>query len=274
LRNEAQITESVKDQQQISEDKFKENEKERLLLEKEIRIQKDILFKNTQELFKLREKEADLYGDIQSTMAASRNLQSHIGKLNQEFQRQQELLYNAEYQIQLMERKVARARGEKTLEEKKDLEKEIKVLDEEFRQASENHKLLFASLKKLEEDLRTIEKQQNYIKQQKDRYQEVIETLILENDMTYSDMQRITKQKEEVLVRHDCMKLEIKKINKILQSAIDKVRLLNAGLRFAEPQGPARDEPAGARKGDPGAPRRAARREQGRRERAPQGSSF
>ena len=44
------------------------------MLEKEIRIQKDILFKNTQELFKLREKEADLYGDIQSTMAASRNL--------------------------------------------------------------------------------------------------------------------------------------------------------------------------------------------------------
>ena len=61
-------------------------------------------------------------------MAASRNLQSHIGKLNQEFQRQQELLYNAEYQIQLMERKVARARGEKTLEEKKDLEKEINAL--------------------------------------------------------------------------------------------------------------------------------------------------
>ena len=58
------------------------------LLEKEIRVQKDILFKNTYELFKLREKEADLYGDIQSTMAASRNLQSHIGKLNQEFQRQ------------------------------------------------------------------------------------------------------------------------------------------------------------------------------------------
>jgi hypothetical protein len=32
-----------------------------------------------------------------------------------------------------MERKVARARGEKTLEEKKDLEKEIKILEEEFK---------------------------------------------------------------------------------------------------------------------------------------------
>jgi hypothetical protein len=51
----------------------------------------------------------------------------------------------------------------------------------------------------------------------------VIDTLILENDMTYNNMQRITKAKEEVLVRHDCMKLEIKKINKILQSAIDRV---------------------------------------------------
>lgn len=66
-----------------------------------------------------------LYGEIQSGKAACRNLQSHINKLNQDFQRQQELLYNAEYQIQLMERKVARARGERTLEEKKDLQAEI-----------------------------------------------------------------------------------------------------------------------------------------------------
>ena len=50
-------------------------------------------------------------------MAACRNLQSHINKLAQEFQRQQELLYNAEYQIQLMERRVAKARGEMTVEE-------------------------------------------------------------------------------------------------------------------------------------------------------------
>jgi len=57
-----------------------------------------------------------------------------------------------------MERKVARARGEKTLEEKKDLEKEINILEVEFNSATENHKLLSASLKKLEEDLRTIEK--------------------------------------------------------------------------------------------------------------------
>lgn len=70
--------------------------------------------------------EADLYGDIQSNVATCKNLQSHISKLNLDFHRQQELLYNAEYQIQLMERKVARKRGERTLEEKTDLENDIK----------------------------------------------------------------------------------------------------------------------------------------------------
>ena len=72
--------------------------------------------KSTQQLYKLREDESNLYIEIQGIMATCRNLQSHINKLNQDFHKQQELLYNAEYQIQLMERKVARARGERTLE--------------------------------------------------------------------------------------------------------------------------------------------------------------
>lgn len=47
LKNEAQITMSVKDQQKVAEEKYKDNDKQRQALEKEIRIQKDILFKNT-----------------------------------------------------------------------------------------------------------------------------------------------------------------------------------------------------------------------------------
>ena len=40
------------------------NDKQKSELEKEIRIQKEQLFKSTQELFKYREKEANLYGEI------------------------------------------------------------------------------------------------------------------------------------------------------------------------------------------------------------------
>jgi len=55
-----------------------------------------------------------LIGNISGTLSASRNLQANLNKLKQEKQRQQELLYNSEFQIQQMERKVARASGERS----------------------------------------------------------------------------------------------------------------------------------------------------------------
>ena len=142
----------------MAEDRFRDNDKSRSELEREVRVQKEQLFKSTQDLFKLRENEANLYGEIQGNMAACRNLQSHINKLNQEFQRQQELLYNAEYQIQLMERRVSRARGERTLEEKKDLQAEIVMVQEENSKVKREHKLLLESVKKLDDDLRAVER--------------------------------------------------------------------------------------------------------------------
>ena len=107
-------------------------------VDKEIRLQKETLFKESQKLFKLRAEQANLIGDISGTLSASRNLQSSINKLKQEKQRQQELLYNAEFQIQQMERKVAKAQGERSHEETNRLKQEIeaaqKDLDNQFKQ--------------------------------------------------------------------------------------------------------------------------------------------
>merc|ERR1711862_164542 len=89
----------------------------------EIREQKEQLFKESQKLFKLRAEQANLIGDISGTLSASRNLQASINKLKQERQRQQELLYNAEYQIQQMERKVSRAQGERSQKNRRDFNK-------------------------------------------------------------------------------------------------------------------------------------------------------
>lgn len=73
-------------------------------VDKEINFKKDELFKETQELFTNREKQANLIGQISGCLSASRNLQANINNLKQKSQRQQELLYNAEFQIQTMER--------------------------------------------------------------------------------------------------------------------------------------------------------------------------
>lgn len=57
-----------------------------------------------------------------------------------------------------MQRKVARAKGERTLEEKKDLENEIKQSEEEVLKIKKEHKTLLSSVKKLDDDLRGIER--------------------------------------------------------------------------------------------------------------------
>ena len=76
----------------------------------------------------MRAEQANLIGDISGTLSASRNLQANITKLEHEKTRQQELLYNADFQIQQMERKVARAQGERSQEETQKLNKEIEDL--------------------------------------------------------------------------------------------------------------------------------------------------
>lgn len=63
------------------------------------------------------------------TQATTKNLQTKVHGLDQEQTRQQELIYSAEFQIQQMERKVARGMGERTDEEKSLLNNKISDLE-------------------------------------------------------------------------------------------------------------------------------------------------
>lgn len=58
-----------------------------------------------------------------------KNLQTKIHSLDQDQMRQQEFIYSAEFQIQHMERKVARGMGERTDEEKQVLKAKIRDLE-------------------------------------------------------------------------------------------------------------------------------------------------
>jgi hypothetical protein len=62
------------------------------------------------------------------------------------------------------------------------------------------HKTLLQSVKKLDDDVRGIERQLSLITGQKVRFSQLIDELTLENDMTYQDLNKIVKTKEEVLV--------------------------------------------------------------------------
>ena len=107
LSKEQSAQDNLESANKRADDGFNESETMLTEIEKEIRLQKETLFKESQKLFKLRAEQANLIGDISGTLSASKNLKSNIQKLNQEKQMQRELLYNAEFSIQQMERKVS-----------------------------------------------------------------------------------------------------------------------------------------------------------------------
>ena len=152
-------------------------------VEKEIRQKKELLFKTSQQLFKLREDQANLIGDISGTISATKNLDAKINKLRQDDQRQHELLYNSDYQIQQLERKVTRASGERSQEETTTLKEEIKKYKQEFLDLEKETAMLEQSTKQLSDEIIVVERNIDIKKRQKERIETQIHELELENEM-------------------------------------------------------------------------------------------
>ena len=112
---------------------LKSHEAEVKKQDKSIEGLKELQFKHNHILFELRKEESDLIAEIEGARAAGKNLRDKIRRLDAQSLRQQELVYNAEFQIQQLERRVARAGGQRTDEEKKLLNAKIDDLRHQVR---------------------------------------------------------------------------------------------------------------------------------------------
>ena len=186
------------------------------------------LFEESKKLFELREKEANMIGDINNVISAKKNLKANILKLDNDINKQGELLYNVDFQIQLMERKVDWVQGKRTQEETNEINKKTEILEKTTSELSKKKAKFENSLIMINEDLRAIDTKLKTITNEKDKLTSIIEELELENMKCGQDLQKIVKTKEEILVEHDLMKLDIKKIyDRLLKKANEVFRKEN-----------------------------------------------
>ena len=181
------------------------------------------LFEESKKLFELREKEANMIGDINNVISAKKNLKANILKLDNDINKQGELLYNVDFQIQLMERKVDWVQGKRTQEETNEINKKTEILEKTTNDLTKKKIKFENSLIMINEDLRAIDTKLKTITNEKDKLTSIIEELELENMKCGQDLQKIVKTKEEVLVEHDLMKLDIKKIYDRLLNVANEV---------------------------------------------------
>merc|ERR1719324_2195290 len=193
------------------------------LVEKEMKTAKENLFKESQELYRLRAEEATTLGEISGAQSAIKNLQFQISRLDQERQRQQELLYAVDFQSQLMQRKVARVSGERTLEEKEEFNKKIEQLDKQLEEQKSLHAILSAQIKRQNAELKTAERALKQIQAESDQTRSIMDELELQNEVMNRTVSGTVKEKEEVLVHHDIMKLEVKRLRGLTNAKTEQL---------------------------------------------------
>jgi len=211
----------TRDKEQMSADAEKARQEmlnNMKMVEKEMKAAKDSHYKESQELYRLRAEEATTLGEISGAQSAIKNLQLQISKLDTERQRQQELLYAVDFQSQLMQRKVARVSGERTIEEKDEFNRKVEQLDTQLEEQKSHHAILMTQIKRQDAELKNSTRNLANVKKDCEGMKTVMEELELQNTIMNRAVATTVKDKEEALMQHDILRLEVKRLKQNLNS--------------------------------------------------------
>lgn len=223
LENDYIRTDTLADKANQIDELYKQHVDRLAQMNKALQNLKENMFKHSHELFNLRKKEADLIAEISGAQGTSRNLQARIHEHDQRSLKQQEMLYNIEFQVQQLERKVSFASGKRSLEETLELKASIALLQKQLEELQQQHNMITNQVKRLHDDLRAARRKHKTILKDKADLSEKINEINLENDSATTEVKQSIKKKEEMIVKHDVLKLEVKTLRDTLKQIAETV---------------------------------------------------
>lgn len=206
-----------------AEDELRDAENKLNLGLAKLKTLKEDLFRESQKLSELKREEMICRSNISGTKAATRNLEVQLTQLDKDAARQQELLYNAEFQIQQIERKVARGLGERSDDEKKALKASIEAAEKSLNEVKEKRKVLIAQSRKLLNELVAAKTGKENQEKRKFELKEKSGEVELENRMIEEEIRRDQRSKDEVIVLNDVLRLEVRRLRDQLAVQADVV---------------------------------------------------
>jgi chromosome segregation ATPase len=223
LSNKKEILNDLEAQTNYVDNLLHSTESEFRSLQNRLKELKEQNYKESQELFKLTHIKANYVAEINGTNAQNKNMAAKIQQKDNEVFKQQELLYSIEFKSQQMERKVNRAQGQRTEEEKEILNDRIKDLQTKLDGFQQQFQMLNVEWNKVQAEVRTMKKQVEIKQKDKDRLEEKVQELNLENDSHEIEYKDLIRKKEDLMVNHDVQKLSIKRLRDLLRSRADEV---------------------------------------------------
>jgi len=217
-----QVT-TLKNKADHADELFEKSKKQLEELNKEQRNLKTALFKETQNLFKLRKEETNMMVMITGTQASARNLQSKIDELGALAMKQETMLYNINFQIQQLESKVERAQGKRSQEETVELKKRIKELQVEKEEGQRNLTRLREQVKSVIANVAREKRKRDAKQAERNLLDDKIAETELQNESIMGEIASLDKEALESIVGHDEQKLQASRLTSKLNDLVSKV---------------------------------------------------
>ncbi|XP_075056680.1 coiled-coil domain-containing protein 39 [Mixophyes fleayi] len=205
------------------EEMLKEQEKTVKDLETQLKQVREQHFKTSQELHENQTKEKQLLSEINGSQSSLRNLNSQLQKLDLHTLKQQGIIYNQDFQIQQLERRLSRLKGEVNTNEKQALEIKVSELIKTFDERKAALNILNTQHKKLQADVRNTKRDLEKNGQEKGDLISKMEELKLFNTMSDKAVKKLRVSKQDLMVEDNILKLEIKRLRDMLYSKADDV---------------------------------------------------
>uniref|UniRef100_A0A8C2JE82 Coiled-coil domain-containing protein 39 n=1 Tax=Cyprinus carpio TaxID=7962 RepID=A0A8C2JE82_CYPCA len=185
--------------------------------------QRELMFRKSQEVQGMRDKEKNITAEICATRAAISNMDSRLSKLDQNLLKQQMIVSNQDFQIQMLERKTLHLQGKVNTEEKEALEKRASDLEEALEEKNRTAATLSTQLKKLQDDIRCVRKDTEKIGTEKRELTTKINELELFIGNSEKDQKKLRLKKQDSMVEKGLLKLEVQRLRNLLYDRADGV---------------------------------------------------
>ncbi|XP_039930117.1 coiled-coil domain-containing protein 39 [Hirundo rustica] len=208
------------------EEILKEEEKSVEEKENEMRQLKDLFFKKSQELKVQSDKEKIVLAEIEGGQKSLKNLKSRLRRLDTDLLKQQELIYNQDFYIQQIQRRLSRLEGEVNSDEKEVLEGKVAELKKTLEEKKKAYDVLQSLYRKLQNDIQITKRTIDKTREETSGLIVKIEELTLFNERSLQELRKAKHIKQEMMVEDNLLKLELKRLRNALCNKAEKVLTL------------------------------------------------
>ncbi|KAM6257893.1 coiled-coil domain-containing protein 39 [Porphyrio hochstetteri] len=203
-------------------------EEEKIVKEKETEMNqlKELLFKKIEELNLQKDKEKCILGEIEGSRTSLKNMKTRLHRLDADALKQQELIYNQDFYIQQLQRRLSRLEGEVDADEKQVLEAKVAELKKTLEEEKNTYDILNVQYKKLQSDVHFIKRAMDKTGEETSSMMIKINELNLFNERSDQELKKAKAIKQEMIVEDNLLKLELNHLKDTLCNKTEKVLTL------------------------------------------------